>query len=393
MGNNALGLVGVNWTALVMALKFLDSSGSGSNLAAASAVRYAADHGARVSNNSYAGGGGTTLSNAISYAATKGSIFVAAAGNAGREHRHHANYPSAYPLDNIIAVAAVDSDGSLAGFSNYGAQTVDVGAPGVGILSTVPNGGYGYMERHVDGRPARDRDGRAAAGPAPGLDLQPDHPADPDHDDAPRVAGGQDRHRRHSSTPRPSSRRRPSATGRHGSSSATTSTPRRRGRRGGRSGAAGPGTTGSSASRPCSRATRRRRWSPTRRTRATSRSRPGCGSTAGPGGDDVAGGRQPGAGRRRGGVQPGLPRRRGAVPRRPRGVGQLLPVRLERGRLVSLQAAVVRRRALRQGLGRRGGRAVGLDVRAGRLGRPDRPARRGSTAAPGAPPPPSTTSS
>ena len=121
MGNNALGLVGVNWSVLVMALKFLDSNGSGSNLGAAAAVRYAADHGARVSNNSYAGGGGTTLSNAITHAATKGSIFVAAAGNDGVNTDTNASYPSAYALANIIAVAAVDSGGTLAGFSNYGA--------------------------------------------------------------------------------------------------------------------------------------------------------------------------------------------------------------------------------------------------------------------------------
>ncbi len=142
MGNNALGLVGVNWTVLVMALKFLDSNGSGSSLAAAEAVRYAADLGARVSNNSYGGAGGTTLYNAISYAASKGNIFVAAAGNAGQDTDATANYPSAYPLDNIISVAAIAGDGSLAGFSNYGARTVDVGAPGVGILSTLPNNGY-----------------------------------------------------------------------------------------------------------------------------------------------------------------------------------------------------------------------------------------------------------
>ena len=70
--------------------------------------------------------------------ATKGSIFVAAAGNAGLNNDTSADYPSTYALDNIISVAAIDSDGNLAGFSNYGAQTVDLGAPGVGILSTLP---------------------------------------------------------------------------------------------------------------------------------------------------------------------------------------------------------------------------------------------------------------
>jgi hypothetical protein len=84
------------------------------------------------------------MSDAISYAAGKGDIFVAAAGNSSQNTDQTPNYPSAYPNPNIIAVAAIDSDGSLAGFSNYGASSVDIAAPGVGILSTLPNDSYAW---------------------------------------------------------------------------------------------------------------------------------------------------------------------------------------------------------------------------------------------------------
>ncbi|WP_261344031.1 S8 family peptidase [Aquisphaera giovannonii] len=146
IGNNGTGVTGVNWNVQVMPLKFLDSSGNGSDLAAAEALRYAADHGARVSNNSYGGGdGGSTLGDTITYAAGKGDVFVAAAGNSGANTDSTANYPSGYANDNIIAVAAIDSSGARAGFSNYGATTVDLGAPGVNILSTYPKSRYATM--------------------------------------------------------------------------------------------------------------------------------------------------------------------------------------------------------------------------------------------------------
>ena len=146
MGNNGIGVVGVNWNVMIMPLKFLDSSGNGSDLGASQAIRYAADHGARVSNNSWGGGsGGATIYNAINYAYSKGDVFVAAAGNSAVNTDTSPNYPSAYNLPNIIAVAALNSDGTLASFSNYGATTVDVGAPGVNIYSTVPNNNYAFL--------------------------------------------------------------------------------------------------------------------------------------------------------------------------------------------------------------------------------------------------------
>src|SRR5262249_54346806 len=142
IGNNGVGIAGINRKAQIMPLKSLNSSGSGSDSAAASAVYFAADHGARVSNNSWGGGSyDTTLSNAINYANNHGDIFVAAAGNSSRNTDTSPNYPSAYNLPNIIAVAAMPSSRAPASYCNYGAVTVELGAPGSGIYSTV-RGGY-----------------------------------------------------------------------------------------------------------------------------------------------------------------------------------------------------------------------------------------------------------
>src|SRR5690606_3541567 len=75
-------------------------------------------------------------------------LFVAAAGNGGPDQVGDNNdntphYPSNYPIDNVIAVAATDHNDALAGFSNYGPTSVDLSAPGVNILSTLPNNTYG----------------------------------------------------------------------------------------------------------------------------------------------------------------------------------------------------------------------------------------------------------
>jgi hypothetical protein len=129
-----------------MPVKFLDASGSGSDTAAAEAIEYSIKHGARLSNNSWGGADNTTvLYNAIQDANAAGQIFVAAAGNSGQNTDTSPNYPSAFDLPNIVAVAAIDSSGNRASFSNYGARTVDIGAPGVGIYSTLPNGQYGFL--------------------------------------------------------------------------------------------------------------------------------------------------------------------------------------------------------------------------------------------------------
>jgi len=144
VGNNGIGTTGVNWNTKIMALKFLSANGSGTTAGAISALNYAVRMGANISNNSWGGGGASSLlSQAISNARSAGHIFVAAAGNSGSNNDTTPNYPSNYNFDNVVAVAATDSKDALASFSNYGATTVDIAAPGVGILSTLPGNTYG----------------------------------------------------------------------------------------------------------------------------------------------------------------------------------------------------------------------------------------------------------
>ena len=91
-------------------------------------------------NNSWGGGGSSQgLADAITRAEAANILFVAAAGNNGTNNDATASYPAGYSNGNIIAVAAIDSGGGLASFSQYGLTTVDIGAPGVGIYSSVPS--------------------------------------------------------------------------------------------------------------------------------------------------------------------------------------------------------------------------------------------------------------
>jgi len=146
IGNNGVGVAGVNWRSSLAALKFLGASGSGSLSGAVLSVDYAVGNGMDLTNNSWGGGGySTTLYNAINNARLADQLFVAAAGNAGTNIDASPSYPASYNLANVVAVAATDNRDNLAGFSNYGATTVDIAAPGVNILSTTPNGGYAYF--------------------------------------------------------------------------------------------------------------------------------------------------------------------------------------------------------------------------------------------------------
>src|SRR5215217_6469226 len=152
-GNNGIGVAGVNWRAKVMALKFLGPN-SGSTLDAVEAINYAVTNGADISNNSwgYVGSPSRSLQDAINRADNAGHLFVAAAGNGGTDgvgdnndaSSSNTNYPSSYPNPNIISVAATDNRDTLASFSNFGATTVDLAAPGVNVASTLPGNRYGY---------------------------------------------------------------------------------------------------------------------------------------------------------------------------------------------------------------------------------------------------------
>jgi len=132
--NNSDGVAGVGYEAVIMNGKVLDDEGSGAYSWIANGIIWAADNGAKVINMSLGGMfGSTTLKNAVNYAWNKGVVIVAAAGNDGWSL---SSYPAAYT--NCIAVAASDQNDAKASFSNYGSW-VDVAAPGVGILSTIPN--------------------------------------------------------------------------------------------------------------------------------------------------------------------------------------------------------------------------------------------------------------
>jgi subtilisin family serine protease len=143
VGNNGAGVTGINWRCKIMACRFLDENGSGSIADAIEAVNYAVANGAQVLSNSWGGGGySAALAEAITNAKNNGVLFVAAAGNDSANSDASPHYPSCYNIDNVIAVAATDHRDSLASFSNYGATTVHLAAPGVSILSTVLAGSY-----------------------------------------------------------------------------------------------------------------------------------------------------------------------------------------------------------------------------------------------------------
>jgi serine protease len=145
VGNNGVGTTGVMWHGKVMALKALADNGTGYLADAVAALEYAVANGARVSNNSwgYYGNGGEpaghqALRDAIAAAQAGNHLFVAAAGNDAFDNDALADphYPSSFDLDNIISVAATDNTDALSYFSNYGATTVDIGAPGSDVFST-----------------------------------------------------------------------------------------------------------------------------------------------------------------------------------------------------------------------------------------------------------------
>ena len=151
VANNSLGVAGVNWAVSVMALKFLGSNGTGYLSNAIRAINYATmmrtqyDINVVVSNNSWGGGSYNALmKTAIQEQYNAGILFVAAAGNSSANNDVTPQYPANYDVPNVISVAATDQNNRLASFSCYGATTVDIAAPGVSILSTLPGGSYGY---------------------------------------------------------------------------------------------------------------------------------------------------------------------------------------------------------------------------------------------------------
>jgi hypothetical protein len=127
----------------IMPLKFLASNGSGSTSDAIEAIYYAVNNGATIINASWGGGGySQTLLAAITTAYNSQVSFVAAAGNSHLNNDSSPTYPANYDVQNVISIAATTDYDSVAGFSNYGKQTVHVASPGEDIWSTLPHNGW-----------------------------------------------------------------------------------------------------------------------------------------------------------------------------------------------------------------------------------------------------------
>ena len=147
------GVVGVSWNVTLISGKFLGRRG-GTSANAIKAVDYFTNlkkrHGLNIvaTNNSWGGGGfSQSLLDAINRGRAENILFIAAAGNGGKDQVGDNNdsiphYPSSYASDAVIAVAAIDANGNRGSFSNYGASSVDLGAPGVGVWSTTALNGY-----------------------------------------------------------------------------------------------------------------------------------------------------------------------------------------------------------------------------------------------------------
>jgi subtilisin family serine protease len=150
VGNNGVGVIGINWQVQVLPCKFLDSTGSGSTdnaIACLNFMKELKDSGINiiVTNNSWGGADSSqALHDAIAAAMQDGMLFVAAAGNDFSDNDEFPTYPATFYLPNVLAVAATDRTDTIVTFSNTGRHTVHIAAPGRDILSTTPNNTYSY---------------------------------------------------------------------------------------------------------------------------------------------------------------------------------------------------------------------------------------------------------
>ncbi|WP_413402972.1 S8 family serine peptidase [Pseudoalteromonas sp. KJ71-7] len=147
-GNNGVGIVGVNHDVSIAGCKFLAADGTGSTSGAIKCIDYMvglknSGVNLRVLNNSWGGGGySQALADAITASEQADILFVAAAGNDAVDNDVNPHYPSNYENDNVLSIASTDSRDNMSGFSQWGLTSVDMGAPGSAILSTIPGGGY-----------------------------------------------------------------------------------------------------------------------------------------------------------------------------------------------------------------------------------------------------------
>lgn len=145
-GDDNYGISGVSWKAGVLPVRVLDADGSGTLADVIAGVDYAVARGASVLNLSLGAPYGSKLFlQALQRAERAGAVIVVAAGNESSNNDDTPSFPANYQLPSLISVAASDSVDDLAYFSNTGAQTVHLAAPGVSILSTLPLEGYAFM--------------------------------------------------------------------------------------------------------------------------------------------------------------------------------------------------------------------------------------------------------
>jgi thermitase len=158
-GNNGIGVAGVNWNVKLISAKIINSAGNATTANAISAIDYITNLRTQkgldiiATNNSWGGKAySRALEEAIQRGGDAGIIFVASSGNSGANLNNSPHYPAAYDcttshrlFDCVVSVAAINEDGSLASYSNFGSRTVDIAAPGTNILSTLPNDDYGIL--------------------------------------------------------------------------------------------------------------------------------------------------------------------------------------------------------------------------------------------------------
>ncbi|HVL94270.1 MAG TPA: S8 family peptidase, partial [Solirubrobacteraceae bacterium] len=144
-GNDRTGVAGVAWRTSLLPLRVLGDDGNGSVSALIGGYAYARQKGVRLLNASL-GGSAFSRAERDAIAAARDTLFIAAAGNDGADNDAAPTYPCAYDLPNVICVAAIDANGALATFSNRGARTVDLAAPGVNTASTYPGGRWVFLD-------------------------------------------------------------------------------------------------------------------------------------------------------------------------------------------------------------------------------------------------------
>lgn len=147
VANNEIGIAGLNWKAAIIPIKLYGPKGETTMEKAIRSFDYAVARGAKIINASWGGPKESLLlGEVIKRCQDKGILVVAAAGNEGKDNDSVPTYPANYSFDNIISVASINLHNQLSAFSNWGAKTVHVAAPGESILSTTNGNRYGYKD-------------------------------------------------------------------------------------------------------------------------------------------------------------------------------------------------------------------------------------------------------